>query len=147
MAECGSLGPIPDPVCELGNGVQSVVGGVAGSVIDQLADAVTEAVGKAVASVGTLWVKVGTPNLTSTNGGSSPSDAVGFLQGSLWWYMAAAAVVSVIVAGGKMAWEQRAEPGRELVKGLLTLVVVAGAGLTAISLAVAAADGLSLIHI
>ena len=40
-----------------------------------------------------------------------------------------------------MAWEQRAEPGRELIKGLLTLVVVAGAGLTAISLAVAAADG------
>ena len=136
MPECGL-----NPVCVGGDLLSDAVGGVAGSVIDQLADAVTEAVGKAVASVGTLWVKVGTPNLTSTNGGSSPSDAVGFLQGSLWWYMAAAAVVSVIVAGGKMAWEQRAEPGRELVKGLLTLVVVAGAGLTAISLAVAAADG------
>jgi len=49
--------------------------------------------------------------------------------------------VAVIVAGAKMAWEQRAQPGRELVKGLLTLVVVSGAGLTAISLAVVAADG------
>jgi hypothetical protein len=40
-----------------------------------------------------------------------------------------------------MAWEGRAEPGRELLKSLMTLVVVAGAGLAAISLAVAAADG------
>ena len=141
MADCGHLGPVPDPVCELGNGVHSVVGGVAGGVIDQLADAVTEAVGNAVASVGTLWVKVGTPNLTSTSGGSTPSDAVGFLQGSLWWYMAAAAVLSVIVAGARMAWEGRAEPGRELLRSLMTLVVVAGAGLSVISLAVAAADG------
>jgi hypothetical protein len=113
---------------------------VTGSAIDALADGVSEAVGKAVASVGTLWVKVGTPNVT-TNGGARPSDAVGFLQGGLWWYMAAAAVLSVIVAGAKMAWEGRAEPGRELLKSLMTLVVVAGAGLTAISLAVAAADG------
>src|SRR5690349_6617505 len=87
-----------------------IAGSVAGSVIDQLAEAVTEAVGKAVASVGTLWVKVGTPNLTTTNGGTTPSDTVGFLQGSLWWYMTVAAVVAVIVAGGKMAWEQRAQP-------------------------------------
>lgn len=117
-----------------------VVGGVADGAIDALADAVTEAVGKAVASVGTLWVKVGTPNLATTSGGTTPSDAVGFLQGSLWWYMAAAAVLSVIIAGAKMAWEGRAEPGRDLLKSLMTLVVVAGAGLTAISLAVAAAD-------
>jgi hypothetical protein len=55
--------------------------------------------------------------------------------------MAAAAVLSVIIAGAKMGWEGRAEPGRELLKSLMTLVVVAGAGLTAISLAVAAADG------
>ena len=118
-----------------------IAGSVAGGVIEELAEAVTEAVGKAVASVGTLWVKVGTPNLTTTNGGTTPSDAVGFLQGSLFWYMTVAAVVAVIVAGGKMAWEQRAQPGRDLVKGLLTLVIVSGAGLTAISLATVAADG------
>ena len=130
-----------NPVCHAGGLVTDVVGGAAGSAIDALADAVTEAVGKALASVGTLWVKVGTPNLTTSNGGSTPSDAVAFLQGSLWWYMAAAAVLSVIIAGAKMAWEGRAEPGRELLKSLMTLVVVAGAGLTAVSLAVIAADG------
>jgi len=130
-----------NPICHAGDLVTGAIGGVAGSAIDALADAVTEAVGKAVASVGTLWVKVGTPNLTTTDGGTTASDSVGFLQGSLWWYMAAAAVLSVIIGGAKMAWEGRAEPGRELLKSLMTLVVVAGAGLTAISLAVAAADG------
>jgi hypothetical protein len=140
MADCAHIGPLPLPNCVLGNGIKDVVGSVAGSAIDQLAQAVSEAVGRAVASVGTLWVKVGTPNLTSGNGGTTPSDTVGFLQGSLWWYMAAAAVLSVIIAGAKMAWEGRAEPGRELLKSLMTLVVVAGAGLTVISLAVAAAD-------
>lgn len=129
-----------NPICQAGDLVTDVAGGVAGSAIDALADAVTEAVGKAVASVGTLWIRVGTPNLATADGGTTPSDSVGFLQDSLWWYMAAAAVVAVIIAGAKMAWEGRAEPGRELLKSLMTLVVVAGAGLTAVSLAVAAAD-------
>ena len=138
----GPLG-IPDPLCIVGSGVQDAVGSVAGSAIEALAEAVEEAVAKAVTSLGTIWVKVGTPNLTTSNGGSTPSEAVGFIQGSLWWYMAAAAVLAVIVGGTRMAWEHKAEPGRELVKALLTLVVVAGAGLTAIALAVTAADAFS----
>ena len=143
MAECTEVVGVPvDPTCLVTpGGVPGIPGQIAGGVIEQLAEAVTEAVGEAVASVGTLWVKVGTPNLTTTNGGTTPSDTVGFLQGSLFWYMTVAAVVAVIVAGGKMAWEQRAQPGRELVKGLLTLVVVSGAGLTAISLATREAIG------
>jgi len=145
MAECTEVLGVPvDPTCLVTpGGVAGIPGEIAGSAIDKLAEAVTEAVGHAVASLGTLWVKVGTPNLTTTDGGTTPSATVGFLQDSLWWYMAAAAVLAVIIAGGKMAWEGRAEPGRELLKGMLTLVVVSGAGLTAIALAVAAADGFS----
>ena len=120
-----------------------IAGSVAGSAIDALAKAVQEAVGKVIVTLGTLWVKVGTPNLTTSDGGTTPSDAVGFIQGSLWWYMAAAAVLAVIVGGTRMAWEHKAEPGRDLVKALLTLIVVAGAGLTAIALLVSAADAFS----
>src|ERR1700712_4412597 len=138
MAGCGF-----DPLCQGQHLLGDAVSSVAGNAIDALADAVTEAVAKAVASVGTLWVKVGTPDLTSTHGGSAPSDAVGFLQDSLWWYMAAAAVLSVIIAGGKMAWEGRAQPGRELLKSLMTLVVVAGGGLATIPLGGAAARALA----
>lgn len=194
--------------------------------IENMANAVMEAFGKAIASLGTMWVHIGTPNLTGT-GGSSPisagstapdagnitqvlgyvtwislavailslfilgaliatriragegivavgrvglvlaavvfiagasamvagllpagprnaGGAVLFLQSSLWWYMAAAAVVSVIIGGARMAWEQRAEPGRETVKSLLTLVVVAGAGVTIVGLLVAAADSFAV---
>lgn len=75
-----------------------------------------------------------------------PADAGGttaFLQSSLWYYMGAAVVVSVIIGGVRMAWEQRAEPGKELLKSLLTLIVVAGAGTTIVSLLVAAGDAFS----
>ncbi|CAM3916481.1 hypothetical protein NORO109296_13450 [Nocardiopsis rhodophaea] len=67
-----------------------------------------------------------------------------FIQNGLWWYMGAAAVMSVIIGAAKMAWEQRAEPGKDLVKSLLTLVIVAGAGLTFVNLAVHASDEFSV---
>lgn len=76
-----------------------------------------------------------------TSGGSGP---VAYLQDSLWWYVAGFAVLSVIVAGLRMAWTQRMQPGKELLQSLLTLVVVSSAGLTAVGLAVAAADGFSV---
>ncbi|MGL5859368.1 MAG: hypothetical protein ACRC35_13365, partial [Angustibacter sp.] len=105
---------------------------------------VLEALGKALGSLGSLWVRVGTPDLTSAPGGAAPSGTVGFIQDSLWWYMAGAAVLAVIVAGARMAWEQRAQPGRDLLRGLLTLAVVSGAGLAVIGLGVAAADQFSV---
>lgn len=75
-------------------------------------------------------------------GGSSST--VTFLQNSLWYYLGGLAVLSVIIAGVKMAWEQRAQPGKDLLQSLLTLVVVSGAGLTVIGLAVSAADAFSV---
>ncbi|MDU0328480.1 hypothetical protein RWH43_17105 [Microbacterium sp. KSW2-21] len=208
--------------CNAGNWVESVLG----DAIENLARAVIEAFGKAVASVGTLWVNVGTPNLTGTGGGSAitvgqaapnsdgivqvlgwvtwiaivlaaisiillgalvatrmragegfravgplgfvlsgiflmsgatalvsgllprgPQGAGGavlFLQSSLWWYMGAAAVVSVIIGGIRMGWEQRAEPGKETIESLLTLIVVAGSGVTLVGLLVSAFDSFSV---
>src|SRR3954467_1747244 len=128
-----------DLICKGSELPGKIVGGAADSAVGALADAVGEGVTKAVASLGAVWVKVGTPNLTSADG-TSASPAVAFIQSELWWYMAAAAVLAVILGGARMAWEQRAEPGRELLRGLLTLVVVSGCGLAVISLAVGAAD-------
>lgn len=141
---CGS-----NPVCQFRDGAQDVLGAsaaggatsaVAGGAVEALASAVSEAVASALASVATLWVSVDTPNLTTTAGGSTPSDSVGFLQGSLWPYLAGFAVLAVIIGGARMAWEQRSEGGREMLKALIVLVVVSGAGLTFIAVAVSAAD-------
>ncbi|MEC5152626.1 hypothetical protein [Cryobacterium sp. GrIS_2_6] len=75
-------------------------------------------------------------------GGSS--SAVGFLQNSLWYYVGALAVLSVIIGGIRMAWEQRAQPGKDLLQSLITLIVVSGTGLAVITLAVTAADAFSI---
>jgi type IV secretion system protein TrbL len=72
------------------------------------------------------------------------SSAVGFLQNSLWYYVGALAVLSVIIGGIRMAWEQRAQPGKDLVQSLITLVVVSGTGLAVLTLGVAAADAFSV---
>ncbi|MFF9565598.1 hypothetical protein ACF1AJ_19785 [Leifsonia sp. NPDC014704] len=76
-------------------------------------------------------------------GSSNASDAVGYIQDSLWWYTGGLAVLSVIIAGARMAWTQRAQAGKDLLQSLFTLVVVSAVGLTGIGLAVAAADGFS----
>ena len=216
--DCGFLGT--------GCVVQDWVNSAVGNAIDNMAKAVQEAFGKAVASLGTVWVNIGTPNLTGSGGSSSiaagssapnsegittvlsyvtwvslaicgiamiilgmivasrsrsgqgiaavgragiilgavvlisgasslvstiiasgPSGAggaVAFLQAGLWWYMGALAVLSVIIGGARMAWEQRAEPGRETLKSLVTLIIVAGAGVTVVGLLVAASDSFSV---
>ena len=71
---------------------------------------------------------------------SQGGSTVAFLENSLWYYTAAAVVLSVIVGSLRMAWEQRAEPGKDLLRSLLTFIVVSGAGLTVISLLLTAGD-------
>lgn len=78
--------------------------------------------------------------MPSTARASSP---VALLQNGLWYYMAAIVIVSIIVAGIQMAWTQRAEPGKELVRSLLTMIVVSGAGVAIVGFLTAAADGFS----
>ena len=211
--ECGAF----DPVCR----AKEWAGSAIGDAISSLADGVMEAFGHAIGALGTIWVRIGTPNLTggatvvpageppgtagidtvlgyaawiafgvavlglitagvrlalSRSGqtqqaverigvvliavilisasvgivtalltpGRTASPTVSFLQNSLWYYTLAVAVLGVIVAGARMAWEQRADPGKHLVQGLLTLVVVAGAGLTVVALLTSAADAFSV---
>lgn len=68
------------------------------------------------------------------------SGIVMFTQQSLGWFTAAAAVLGVVIAGIRLAWEQRTKPAEDLVRSLLTLILVAGVGATAITLLAAAGD-------
>jgi hypothetical protein len=146
----GQAGLLGDADAVLGAGAGEVqalkldrVAVEADRAVGALADAVADGVGKVVAALGTVWVKIGTPQVATQPGSSEPSPAVAFMQSQLWWFMAAAAILAVIIGGARMAWEQRAQPGRELLKGLLTLVVVSGCGLAVISLAMAGTDEFS----
>lgn len=137
----GQCDPI-DLLCKAGGWLGDAAGAVTGSAIDELAAGVLEATNHFLASVGTIWVNVGTPNLTSSGGG--PSDAVAFIQTSLWYWTASLAVLSVLVGAGRLAWERRADGLRDLLRSVITLVVVSGAGLTTIALLVTASDEFSV---
>jgi hypothetical protein len=111
--------------------------------------------GEGIAAIGKIGMVLGGVVLISGSGsivaallpagprGLKSGSATEFLQSQLWWYMGAAAVVSVIIGAARMAWEQRADPGKETLKSLLTLVVVAGAGVWVVGLLTSAADSFS----
>lgn len=79
-------------------------------------------------------------NPSTTTNASSP---VAFIQSSLTYYVGGMAILSIVIGGGRMAWQQRLSPSQDLFRSLLTLTVVSGAGLAAIQLAVIAADSLA----
>jgi hypothetical protein len=123
-----------------------IAGSAAGGIISAVATAIMQSLNQAILTVATLWVRVGTPNLTIGGGqgvSTQPSDTVGFIQEHLLWYTVAGAVAGVLIGCGRMAWEQRAAPGRDVLRGLVTFVAVSGAGLTVLSLAVSASDQFS----
>ncbi|WP_234424846.1 type IV secretion system protein [Clavibacter sp. VKM Ac-2542] len=72
------------------------------------------------------------------------SSTVGFLQNSTWYIVLAMAVGSVVLAGIRLAWTQRTQPIGELVRSLVTLVMVSTIGLTVIQLAVQIGDVFSV---
>lgn len=69
--------------------------------------------------------------------------AVHFLQASTWWYTLTGALLGVLIGGTRMIIEQRARAGRDVVQSLVTLIVVAAAGVTVVNLLITAADGFS----
>src|ERR1700733_3496745 len=133
----------PNPIKIVGSLLGGAAQSVAGSVFGELAKLVVQALNKAPASMATLWINVGPPQLATTTGGQQPSPTVAYIQGHLWFLMTAAAVMGVIVGCGRMVWEQRAAPGRDVIRGLVVFVLVMGSGLAVVSLAVDAADGFS----
>jgi len=129
-----------DLVCQAKEGAGNAVAEGATNALQTLAGSINEATNAALASLGTAWVQIPTPNLTDSGAGA---ETVAFLRDSVGWYVAALAVLAVVVGGTRLAWEQRGAPLLELVKALGTLVLVSGASITGIGLAVVAADGFS----
>lgn len=108
-------------------------------VLRGVADAVGDGLAEMLEYLATFWVRdVGSSRLGVT--GSGPGEAAAFVQSSLFPFMAGAAVLAVMVSGARIAWARRAQPARDLLRALLTMVVVSGAGLTTLALGTQAAD-------
>lgn len=126
----------------------------AGEAVDDaftdLANYTIEAVGDAAASTATFWLGAPSPDLGARRLDSNnvsyfaPAPAVAFIQERLTWLVGALAVVSVLIGAGKMGWERRAQPGRDLVRSLVTLVLIAGSGLAVVSALLAFGDAFSV---
>lgn len=134
MAEC-SLG---DLTCVAGN----ITSGAVNDAITNLAKSIMEGMSQMVTTLSTFWVSMPTANLASQDG-LTPSPAVGFVNSELGYWTLALAVLSVILGGTRMIWEQRGAPLKDLLRSLLTLTLVTGLGLAVISILVVAADAFS----
>lgn len=218
---CGFL----DGICKAKKGVSEALTGAAGDALDQIADGVTAGVVDTVASLGSMWTRIGSAGLTSEGdtGSQTPvrgdfnayidtllgyaswlglgvavfgvlflgivlainarrgdgaglvnaatalaggaalvggatsligflvparamnlSGSVGFIQDQTFYLTLAVAALSVMIAGAQMAWSQRAEPVRELLKGLLTLAVVTASGVTILNVLIRGTDALAV---
>ncbi len=77
---------------------------------------------------------------------AGPNDAAGvtgFVQQSIWWWVGFATIAGLIVGGIRLAWTQRAEAGKDIVRQLITLIIVTGAATAVVSTALAATDAFS----
>jgi type IV secretion system protein TrbL len=134
MAEC-SLG---DLTCVAGN----IASGAVNDAITNLAKSIMEGMSQMVTTLSTFWVSMPTANLASQDGVTA-SPVVGFVNTELGYWTLALAVLSVILGGTRMIWEQRGAPLKDLLRSLLTLTLVSGLGLAVISILVIAADAFS----
>ncbi|WP_254788563.1 hypothetical protein [Arthrobacter sp. ok909] len=124
--------------CVAGN----IASGAVNDAITNLAKSIMEGMSQMVTTLSTFWVSMPTANLASQDG-ITASPVVGFVNSELGYWTLALAVLSVILGGTRMIWEQRGAPLKDLLRSLLTLTLVSGLGLAVISILVIAADAFS----
>ena len=100
-------------------------------------------IGMILTAVVAISASAGLVSTALSAGPTGVGGAVAMVQANLWWYMQAAAVASVLIGMGRMMWQMRAEEGRNTLKSIIRLVIVAGAGPSVVSLMLTAADSFS----
>jgi len=131
--DCG----VVDFVCKAGQAAEEGLQGLATDFI--------EAAGDAIVSLSTFWMNSPPPRVGDfyETGGFQPAPTISFLTGSLSWLTMAIAVLAVLIGAGRIAWTQRMQAGRDLLAGLLQLILISGAGLAFIALMLAFSTALA----
>ncbi len=101
---------------------------------------VSKALTQSLVSLGTAWLRSNDLVLTP---GSAADTAIGDAHSILHPAVVALMVMSVLVAGGRMAWQRRADPGRDLMFSLVTASVVSAGGVAVLSQLIDAMDALA----
>lgn len=105
-------------------------------IFEAIAKVVIDAVDSVMKAVGLLWVYIPTPNIAE----NTPAL---WIQTHTQFIMVFIAALAVIVGAVQMAISHRGEPARDILKSLVTLVVVTGAATAFASTLIQAADGFS----
>lgn len=136
---CGPM----DMKCHVVDAVQTLTGGWIQTANKQTADLYSTVLN----SLATFWVKPKTPVALATpndDGTWTNSGTVQFVHDKTLALTLTIFTLAIIVAGLRMAWERRATPVQELLKAMLTFVVVCGCGTAAVQVLVEWSDAFSL---
>lgn len=139
---CSKWNPFSWPGCvteKLGNAIDSVFSEFWDFLYGAFAEVIANVVAVVIKAVGALWIYI--PTLHATEGADyTPVATVSFMRGQVMWIAAAAAVISMIIGGVRMAYQHNGESARELLKSMLTLVVVTFGGLALVTVLTEAGD-------
>jgi len=116
--------PVLGKACDAAGGA---IGSAAGSVFDAAAQKLAEGLGDATKALVTFWTDLPMPQLSTASG------PVAQLQSMTYWLSGFVAVLSLLIAAGRMALSRSGEPAGRAAKGLLILIVASGAGVAAIN--------------
>ncbi|MDJ0344235.1 hypothetical protein QMK19_28930 [Streptomyces sp. H10-C2] len=100
-----------------------------------------EAAGQTVQAMTTAWVKIPTPDIGDEQGHAL--GPVAWMQTQLSWLVGFIAVLCLLLAAGRMAWERRGEPAKDAVAGLIRLSIVSGGAVSIVALLTSAGDQFS----
>lgn len=120
----------------LGKAVNAGLATFFGLLFDAIKAMVVAAVQAVMKAVGFLWITIDSPEVQG-------HDTVGFITSHTQYLLIFAASIAVIAGAIKMAISQRGEPVRDILKSLLTMVVVSSAGVGFASLLISASDSFS----
>jgi len=117
--------------------VGGVVGGAANAAAQAFVDGFADGFARLVKTMTTFWVDVPTPQIGGAGG------PVAQVQGLIYWTQGFLLVASLLWVAGKMAVTRSGKVAGEAARGLGTMVVVVGAGVSAIDVLSVAGDAWS----
>lgn len=120
----------------LGDALEWAIGSLFKLIFDAIKFVVIEAVEFVMKAVGTLWIDIDTPALGNNS-------AIAFVQERTLWILIFAATIAMIVGGVRMALAQRGEAVRDIIKSLITMVVVSAGAVAFAGALIQIADSFS----
>jgi type IV secretion system protein TrbL len=122
--------------CNIREGFQTVVT----SQFDALATKIGETASAGLQAIATFWVKTDSPALADPSAGWTETGPVAYLRDNVMMLTVPVFTLAIIVAGVRMAWEQRADPLQQLLKAIMVFVVIAGLGTATLHVLAEASD-------